>query len=146
MPGTRLCRKDHTGACSCEMGNLYRYAEPITLLALAQLGEACGYLITQEARKMTITHAGIDTAVVSRTLHRLERAGEVLSSWSAEGSGPARKLYTLTDEGWSHVREWSVVLNGVAESLQRLCEEYEKVLIEVDEAKPCDHIEAANHP
>jgi PadR family transcriptional regulator, regulatory protein PadR len=120
MPGGHHCRRERMGACSCEMGNLYRFAEPIVLLALARLGESYGYLIAQEANAMAVTHAGLDTAVIYRTLHRLEQAGNVTSSWDTEGGGPARRLYTLTDGGWHHVDEWGDVLEGVVGSLKRI--------------------------
>ncbi|MHC9540124.1 MAG: PadR family transcriptional regulator [Vulcanimicrobiota bacterium] len=102
------------------MGNLYRFAEPIVLLALARLGESYGYLIAHEAESISVTHAGLDTAVIYRTLHRLEMAEKVTSTWDTEGSGPARRLYRLTDEGWHHIGEWEEVLDGVARSLKKL--------------------------
>jgi PadR family transcriptional regulator, regulatory protein PadR len=120
MPGGHHCRRERKGTCSCEMGNLYRFAEPIVLLSLARLGESYGYLIAQEANGMAVTHAGLDTAVIYRTLHRLEQAGNVTSSWDTEGGGPARRLYRLTDEGWHHVDEWGEVLEGVVRSLKKL--------------------------
>jgi len=102
------------------MGNLYRFAEPIILLALARLGESYGYLIAQEAETMSVTHAGLDTAVIYRTLHRLELAEKVTSTWDTAGGGPARRLYRLTDEGWHHISEWEEVLDGVVQSLKKL--------------------------
>jgi len=102
------------------MGNLYRFAEPIVLLALARLGESYGYLIAREAESMSVTHAGLDTAVIYRILHRLEQAEMVTSSWDTEGNGPARRLYRLTDEGWHHIGEWEEVLDRVSRSLKKL--------------------------
>jgi len=120
MPRGRHCRHEGKCACSCEMGNIYRFAEPVVLLTIARLGDAYGYLIAQEADTLAVTHAGLDTAVIYRTLHRLEVAGKITSSWDTEGSGPARRLYTLTDDGWHHVAEWGDVLDGLAISLIRL--------------------------
>lgn len=120
MPQGHHCRRKNKGSCSCEMGNLYRFAEPIILLALARLGESYGYLIAQEAETMSVTHAGLDTAVIYRTLHRLELAEKVTSTWDTEGGGPARRLYRLTDEGWHHISEWEEVLDGVVQSLKKL--------------------------
>ncbi|MDQ7825817.1 MAG: PadR family transcriptional regulator [Candidatus Eremiobacteraeota bacterium] len=119
--GRRQCRARNEGRhCSCEMGNLYRYAEPIILLSLATLGEAHGYVIARESQKHAVTHGGLDVAVVYRTLQRLEAAGRIDSSWDMEGTGPARHIYRLTESGWEHLAEWSALLSDIALSLKRL--------------------------
>jgi PadR family transcriptional regulator, regulatory protein PadR len=120
MPAGRHCHLKKRSACSCEMGNLYRFAEPIVLLSLARLGESYGYMIAQDAEAMAVTHSGLDTAVIYRTLHRLEVNGKVSSAWDTHGHGPARRLYRLTDEGWLHVDEWREVLDDLVRSLKKL--------------------------
>lgn len=115
------CRGRHGArACSCEMGNLYRFSEPIILLSLARLGRAHGYQLAQEAQGLAVTHAGLDTGVIYRTLRRLEDAGRVASAWDTMGGGPARRAYVLTDSGWEHLSEWAQVLGDVADSLSEL--------------------------
>ena len=106
--------------CSCEMGNLYRFTEPIVLLALAQLGEAHGYQLVQHAESMAVTHAGLDSGAIYRTLRRLEAMGRVRSSWDTSGQGPARRVYVLTESGLEHLAEWAQVLAEVTSSLQTL--------------------------
>ena len=111
------------GPCTCEMGNLYRFAEPIVLLAIARLREAHGYQIAQKAEGMAVTHAGLDSGVIYRTLRRLEAAGRVRSSWDTSGSGPARRVYVLTESGVQHLGEWAQVLEDIVTSLQGLAGE-----------------------
>lgn len=111
------------GPCSCEMGNLYRFAEPIVLLAIARLGEAHGYQIAHEAGGMAVTHAGLDSGIIYRTLRRLEGAGRVSSRWDTSGAGPARRVYVLTESGVQHIAEWAQVLDGISASLESLTEE-----------------------
>ena len=106
--------------CSCEMGNLYRFAEPIVLLSIARLGDAHGYQIAQEAEALAVTHAGLDSGVIYRTLRRLETSGRVRSSWDTSGNGPARRVYVLTESGIEHLGEWAQVLGDVTASLQAL--------------------------
>ena len=108
------------GPCSCEMGNLYRFAEPVMLLAIARLGKAHGYQIAQEAEGMAVTHAGLDSGIIYRTLRSLEAAGRVASRWDTSGPGPARRVYVLTESGMEHLREWAQVLGDVTASLQAL--------------------------
>jgi len=125
MPRRRCHRygQAEQGPCSCEMGNLYRFAEPIVLLAIAQLGEAYGYQLAQKAESMAVTHAGLDSGVIYRTLRRLETAGRVRSSWDTSGAGPARRVYVLTESGVQHLGEWAQVLADVGASLQQLTQE-----------------------
>ena len=125
----RCCHRygqEHEGPCSCEMGNLYRFAEPIVLLTIAQLGEAHGYHIAQEAEKIAVTHAGLDSGVIYRTLRRLETSGRVRSSWDTSGDGPARRVYVLTESGVQHLGEWAQVLGDIAGSLQVLARDCQR--------------------
>jgi len=110
------------------MGNLYRFVEPIALLALAQLGNAHGYQLAMEAQNLAVTHAGLDMGVIYRTLRRLEDAGYVKSDWDTGGSGPARRTYTLTESGWQHLAEWAQGLGDVVTSLSRLQGECQRIV------------------
>lgn len=102
------------------MGNLYRFAEPVMLLVIARLGEAHGYQIAQEAEGMAVTHAGLDSGIIYRTLRSLEADGRVVSRWDTSGPGPARRVYVLTESGMQHLGEWAQVLEAVTASLQVL--------------------------
>lgn len=109
--------------CSCEMGNLYRFTEPIVLLVLARLGTAHGYQIAAEAEPMAVTHAGLDGAAIYRALRRLEATGCVTSGWDTSGGGPARRLYTLTDRGVEHLGEWVEVMDRISSAVGVLVKE-----------------------
>ena len=102
------------------MGNLYRFAEPIVLLAIARLGRAHGYQLAQEAENMAVTHAGLDGGIIYRTLRRLETAGHVKSSWDTSGAGPARRVYVVTQSGAQHLGEWAEVMKKLTHSLRAL--------------------------
>ena len=123
MPKIRECRRGGPpwdGPCTCEMGNIYRFAEPVVLLALAKLKTAHGYQIVAEVQNLAVTHAGLDSGIVYRILRRLENAGHLVSTWDVPGRGPARRVYTVTPLGWEHLREWAAVLEQLANSLQKL--------------------------
>jgi poly-beta-hydroxybutyrate-responsive repressor len=105
------------------MGNLYRFAEPIILLTIAKAGEAHGYQIAQEAEKLAVTHAGLDSGVIYRVLRRLEVNGRVSSQWDTTGGGPARRIYSLTESGRQHLAEWGTIMKDIARSLQTLSRE-----------------------
>jgi DNA-binding PadR family transcriptional regulator len=110
------------------MGNLYRFVEPIVLVSLAHLGTAHGYSIAQEAEKRAVTHAGVDVAAVYRALRRFEQIGYVHSEWITVGSGPARREYTLTEEGLEHLRQWVSVLSEVMGALSQIITDCHDVL------------------
>jgi DNA-binding PadR family transcriptional regulator len=57
---------------------------------------------------------------VYRALRRLEANGRVTSSWDTSGSGPARRLYTLTPSGYEHLAEWVEVMGEIISSLGNL--------------------------
>jgi len=110
------------------MGNLYRFCEPIVLLALSRLGAAHGYQVAQETSPLSVTHAGMDSAAVYRTLRRLEAAGCVISRWDTSGGGPARRVYTLTPLGYRHLAEWMQVMDGIVASMAGLLREGRRTL------------------
>jgi PadR family transcriptional regulator, regulatory protein PadR len=120
----RRCRHQNADEvqrpCSCEMGNIYRFTEPIVLLAIAKLGEAHGYQIAQEAEQLAVTHAGLDAGAVYRALRRLEENGHAASHWETSGEGPARRVYMLTTSGLQHLNEWIDVLESLTRSLYDL--------------------------
>ena len=63
---------------------------------------------------------GLHSGAVYRALHRLEANGYVTSSWDTSGSGPARRLCTLTPSGYEHLAEWVDVMGEIASSLGSL--------------------------
>lgn len=121
----RACQRGGRGKlpCTCEMGNLYRFCEPIMLLILSRLGTAHGYQIAREADPLSVTHAGLDSGAVYRALRRLELTGCVTSSWDTGSGGPARRVYTLTALGHEHLAEWLQVMEDIATSINALLQE-----------------------
>ena len=109
--------------CTCEMGNLYRFCEPIVLLIVSRLRTAHGYQIAREAGPLSVTHAGLDSAAIYRTQRRLELSGCLTSSWDTDSGGPARRVYTLTSLGHRHLAEWVQVMETIGASIGTLVQE-----------------------
>lgn len=105
------------GPCSCSLGRMPRLVEPIILNLLAQGRARHGYEILELANAETLTDSPIDAAVVYRTLHVLEQAGCVVSSWRPGEGAPRRRVYELTPEGRQHLRDWLTVLERHAQAL-----------------------------
>lgn len=88
MP-TRICRRHGRGnPCTCAMGNLYRFLEPVLLLLLKQKGHSYGYDLSAELQGHALTDAEIERAALYRTLRRLETNGNVVSKWDVDEGGP----------------------------------------------------------
>lgn len=109
----------HEYPCTCAMGHLYRFVEPVLLLGLKEKGRSYGYHLSGDLAKHAFTDGAIEKAVLYRTLRRLEINGFVTSDWDTGQPGPARRVYALTDDGDAHLREWAQVLAKVASSMNR---------------------------
>lgn len=118
MP-SKMCPRHGDYPCTCAMGNLYRFVEPVVLLLLKKKGRSYGYDLSTDLQDHALTDAAIERAALYRTLRRLEANGKVISEWETEGAGPAKRVYTLTREGHEHLEEWATVLDHVSRSMAR---------------------------
>ncbi len=109
--------------CTCAMGHLYRFVEPVVLLLLKKKGRSYGYDLGNALKDHAITDAEIERAALYRTLRTLEENGNVVSEWDTAKNGPARRVYKLTRKGESHLKEWANVLSHVAKSMSRFVKE-----------------------
>ncbi len=110
------------------MGNLYRFVEPVLLFLVRKKGRSYGYELARELQQYALTDAEIEVAALYRTLRQLEENDCVTSKWDIEGSGPARRLYTLTPRGLQHLEEWISVLRHLSQSMSRFVEEAQSPL------------------
>ena len=119
MPRRKNCGHGHDYPCTCAMGNLYRFVEPVVLLLLKKKGRSYGYDLGNDLPAYALTDAAIERAALYRTLRALEVNGNVVSEWETDNSGPARRVYKLTRQGEDHLKEWAEVLDHVAKSMSR---------------------------
>ena len=105
--------------CTCAMGNLYRFVEPVVLFLLKCKGQSYGYQLSSELAEHALTDAEIEAAALYRTLRQLEKNGFVRSEWDSGHSGPARRLYVLTELGEVHLEEWVTVLDHMSMAMAR---------------------------
>ena len=123
MPQRKCQRHGREYPCTCAMGNLYRFVEPVVLLLLKKKGHSYGYDLSGDLDKHSLTDAEIERAALYRTLRALEKNGNVSSEWQMETSGPARRVYRLTPKGERHLQEWATVLEHVSRSMARFVKE-----------------------
>ena len=108
------------------MGHLYRFVEPVLMLMIKERGRTYGYDLSGDLADYAFTDAEIERAALYRTLNVLEKNGFVVSEWDVKGSGPARKLYSLTQDGEHHLQQWAQVLKKVSKSMSQFVHKVEK--------------------
>ena len=125
MPRGKCSHHPDSYPCTCAMGHLYRFVEPVLLLMIKERGRTYGYDLSGDLSDYSFTDAEIERAALYRTLNVLEKNGFVISEWDVEGSGPARKLYSLTEEGELHLQQWAQVLKKVSQSMAKFVRKVE---------------------
>ncbi len=119
MPRKKGCGHGRDYPCTCAMGNLYRFVEPVVLLLLKRKGRSYGYDLGNDLQEHALTDTTIERAALYRTLRNLEANGNVVSEWETDSNGPARRVYRLTRRGEEHLREWTTVLEHVSGAMAR---------------------------
>jgi PadR family transcriptional regulator PadR len=118
MPKGHCHRHGGERPCTCAMGNLYRFLEPLVLYVLEREGPKYGYELGADLESHTLTDAEIDRSALYRILQSLETMGHVTSEWDTSAPGPARHIYSITQTGKDHLREWAAVLDNLSHSME----------------------------
>ena len=100
------------------------FITPWVLLVLKQWN-LHGYLILQQLNQMGF--ADVDHATLYRELRRLEKEGFVASEWETGGSGPARRVYSITTAGEDMLRGWTDVVSGYQRMINGFFDLYAQV-------------------
>ena len=128
MPRGHCHRHGEGQPCSCAMGNLYRFVEPLVLGLLKKQGKTYGYELMGAMQRHALTDSIVEPGALYRTLRKLEENGFVVSIWDASSSGPARRVYELTDEGEVHLREWTKVMKHLSESMSGFVSDVQELM------------------
>ena len=97
-----------------------RFGEPALLLLLAG-GPTHGYELLERLPDL-LGDERVDVGNVYRALRSLEDEGLVTSEWSADLPGPAKRTYTLTDEGRRLLEAWVESLAALRDGLESFVE------------------------
>ena len=98
-----------------------RFGEPALLRLIAD-GPTHGYELLERLPAL-VGDERVDVGNVYRALRGLEDEGLVSSEWSADLPGPAKRSYTLTDEGRVLLDEWQKALGALRDGLTIFLEE-----------------------
>jgi PadR family transcriptional regulator PadR len=92
-----------------------RFGEP-ALLSLLARGPTHGYELLERLPPL-VGEERVDVGNVYRALRGLEEEGLVSSQWRADLPGPAKRTYTLTDDGRAVLDLWRGSLATLREEL-----------------------------
>lgn len=110
------------GDCPCSGKTLARLLHPAILRCLAR-GPAHGYSLLQQLAELKMfISAEPDHAGVYRTLKQMESKGFVRSEWSL-GTGPARRVFFLTEQGAACLDRWQETLGRYREAIDELLDQ-----------------------
>ena len=92
----------------------------LLLLAIVEDGPRHGYAVIEELKRRTGDALDLPEGTVYPALHRLQRAGLLISTWD-EGSGRRRRVYSVTPGGRRAAvekrHEWQAFVNAVSDVL-----------------------------
>jgi DNA-binding PadR family transcriptional regulator len=111
-----------------------RFGEPALLVLLADR-PTHGYELLERLPALLGEHR-VDVGNVYRALRALEEEGLVVSEWSADLPGPAKRTYTLTAEGRRALDAWLDALARLRDELTEFLERGGKGGDDVREASP----------
>jgi PadR family transcriptional regulator PadR len=101
-----------------------RFVEPALLLLLRER-PMHGYELLERLPEVTGEEARVDVGNLYRVLRALEEEGIVVSEWSADLPGPAKRTYELTDTGRRLLDRWADALRDSQRVVSGFLERYE---------------------
>jgi poly-beta-hydroxybutyrate-responsive repressor len=102
-----------------------RYVQPSILMSLLGQG-SYGYELSQKICSYGFLPEDASPGMIYRHLRQLEKEGLITSHWDSEGSGPARRMYTLTAEGHEVLDAWVRFIKRRAKNFARFVACYAK--------------------
>ncbi|MBI2760333.1 MAG: helix-turn-helix transcriptional regulator [Chloroflexi bacterium] len=115
---TTSTHESHTGADGPAGPRLHGDLLTTSLLALLRGWNGYGYQLSQRLKACGLPV--FDQGTVYRTLRQLEKTGLVASFWDTSASGPARRMYSLTQTGESFLSGWLEALERYQSFLHTL--------------------------
>jgi PadR family transcriptional regulator PadR len=124
-----MCDHNNTseGECRCKIERIPNFIQPRLLLKLAKK-PAHGYELIEDLGQEGDTPP--DPGNFYRMLRSLEEDELVCSTWDTQNTGPARRVYELTDQGYEFLRTWAATIKQTQKSLGRFLSEYNSLFHE----------------
>lgn len=106
-------------------GGLPRNFVRSCVLLLTAESESHGYDLLDRLSSLGVI--GADAGGLYRILRSMEQEGLLASRWETSDSGPARRTYTLTQEGMDWLHAWAGAHRETIRTLGRFIERYRTV-------------------
>jgi len=100
--------------------------QPSILLGLF-LKPSYGYELIRNIQKFGFIEGQAPPGMIYRHLHQLEEDGLVSSRWDTEVTGPAKRMYNLTDEGREMLTVWIDYMDKQAQTLSAFVNQYRQI-------------------
>ena len=112
--------------CSCKNSRISRFLIPALLLLLSEK-PSHGYELTEKYTEFGFTEAGSDPGAIYRTLKLLDSEGFIKSKWDTDDPGPAKKIYSITDEGLELLSSWVSEIKERKKTFELFLKRYDKL-------------------
>ena len=103
-----------------------RFLRPYILLLLAE-EPAHGYELMGRLSEFGVDPGSTDPSILYRLLRMMEMEGLTSYKLDPSGSGPARKVYYLTDEGREVLSMWAAKLEETSSFFGKFAKRYGKI-------------------
>ncbi|WP_031480396.1 helix-turn-helix transcriptional regulator [Maridesulfovibrio frigidus] len=104
-------------------GKPQRYVQPSLLMALRG-GPSYGYQLIQTIGEYGFMRGDVPPGMIYRHLRQMDEEGLVESKWDSEGDGPAKRVYSITDEGLEILEAWIIHMERQRDSLDKFILRY----------------------
>lgn len=118
---------DKKGINQPGQGKQERYIQPSILLGLISKA-SYGYELINDIQKFGFIDGPAPPGMIYRHLRQLENDGLVLSQWETEGTGPAKRIYNITEEGKEVLSFWVDYMKKQAMNLESFIEIYQNMI------------------
>ena len=122
MPRGQWGRGRGFGGAACPR-RISRFLEPCLLLLLRE-DAAHGYNLLESLRQFGFAPGTVDASVVYRVLREMEESGWVSSQWDTSGTGPPRRVYSVTADGDEYLAAWIADLRCTRDEIDQFIETY----------------------
>ncbi len=114
--------------CACKGSNLDKMVQPAILSVLAQ-EELHGYKIIQKIAKTALFNGNKpDPTGVYRHLRVMEKRGLVTSNWDTTNSGPAKRIFKITEDGYECLCTWILTLEDYKNTIEKFLDEAKNII------------------
>ncbi len=115
--------------CPCSGKNMSYFTAPWILLILSSHNKVHGYELRKLLKgHMADLHISLNITGLYRHLKLLEKRGVLFSEWDTPVKGPAKRRYSLTEEGKECLSLWKQTLYIQGELIKRFLHGAAKVL------------------